>query len=108
MSDVTMLLKGAAGGDTVSLNRLYDQVYSELRAIAIQKMAAESPGHTLQATALVNEAYLRLGGSGGIEFAGLCPCLAGRGNARRRARLSAGRTSLFLRPGGRHNLLFAK
>ena len=37
MSDVTMLLKNAAGGDTVSLNRLYEQVYSELRAIAIHK-----------------------------------------------------------------------
>src|SRR5262245_31201517 len=68
MSDVKMLLKGAAGGDAASLNRLYDQVYSEPRTIALQKMAAEKPGHTLQATALVNEAYLRLGGSGGIKF----------------------------------------
>ena len=68
MSDVTKLMEGAAGGDTVSLNRLYDEVYSELRAIAVQKMAAERPGHTLQATALVHEAYLRLGGADHRKF----------------------------------------
>jgi len=48
MSDVTKLLGNAAGGDSHSVNQLYDQVYAELRAIAGQKMASERPGHTLQ------------------------------------------------------------
>jgi hypothetical protein len=46
-----------------SLNLLYDQLYAELRAIAVRKMASERPGHTLQPTVLVHEAYLRLGGA---------------------------------------------
>ncbi|MFN9854063.1 MAG: ECF-type sigma factor [Planctomycetota bacterium] len=50
----------AAHGDAHSLNQLYDRVYAELRAIAAHKMAAERDGHTLQPTALVHEAYLRL------------------------------------------------
>ena len=99
MSDVTMLLKGAAGGDTVSLNRLYDQVYSELRAIAIQKMAAESPGHTLQPTALVNEAYLRLGGSGGIEFANRAHFFGAAAEAMRRILIECARRRLAAKRG---------
>ena len=99
MSDVTMLLKDAAGGDTVSLNRLYDQVYSELRAIAIQKMAAESPGHTLQPTALVNEAYLRLGGSGGIEFANRAHFFGAAAEAMRRILIERARRRLAAKRG---------
>ena len=99
MSDVTMLLKGAAGGDAVSLNRLYDQVYSELRAIALQKMAAENPGHTLQATALVNEAYLRLGGSGGIEFANRAHFFGAAAEAMRRILIERARRRLAAKRG---------
>ena len=54
MSELTRLLNNAAGGDTVSMNQLYDLVYAELRSIAVQKMAAERPDHTLQPTALVH------------------------------------------------------
>src|SRR6266481_3784669 len=68
MSELTRLLNNAAGGDTVSLNQLYDLVFAELRAMAAHKMASERPGHTLQPTALVNEAYLRLGRSEGFKF----------------------------------------
>ena len=68
MSELTRLLENAAGGDTVSLNQLYELVFAELRAIAAHKMASERPGHTLQPTALVNEAYLRLGSSEGFKF----------------------------------------
>ena len=53
MSELTRLLNNAAGGDTVSLNQLYDLVFAQLRAIAAHKMASERPGHTLQPTALV-------------------------------------------------------
>src|SRR5262245_51147306 len=63
MTDVTKLLQGAAQGDPASANQLFDLVYAELRTIAVQKMATERPEHTLQPTALVNEAYLRLGGA---------------------------------------------
>src|SRR5258708_12289166 len=68
MSELTRLLNNAAGGDTVSLNQLYDLVFGELRVIAAHKMASERPGHTLQPTALVSEAYLRLSGSKGFKF----------------------------------------
>jgi len=99
MSDVTMLLKGAAGGDTLSLNRLYDEVYSELRAIAVQKMAAENPAHTLQATALVNEAYLRLGGSGGIQFDNRAHFFGAAAEAMRRILIERARRRLAIKRG---------
>ena len=68
MHDVTKLLADAAAGDANAMNQLYEQVYAELRAIAAHKMASERKGHTLQATALVHEAYLRMGASKGIKF----------------------------------------
>ena len=68
MHDVTKLLGDAADGDTDALNRLYEGIYSELRAIAAKKMASERHGHTLQPTALVNEAYLRMGASRETKF----------------------------------------
>ena len=52
----------------MAVNTLYEQVYAELRAIAAQKMASERKEHTLQPTALVNEAYLRMGASKSIKF----------------------------------------
>jgi RNA polymerase sigma factor (TIGR02999 family) len=58
--NVTELL-GAAEGDAVR-DELYEAVYAELRAIAVRKMASERPGHTLQPTALVHEAWLKFGG----------------------------------------------
>jgi RNA polymerase sigma factor (TIGR02999 family) len=58
--DVTLLLRAWGGGDKQALDRLAPMVYRELRRIAGRMMAAERPNHTLQATALVNEAYVRL------------------------------------------------
>ncbi len=58
--DVTLLLQAWGGGDKQALDRLAPLVYRELRRIAGRMMAAERPNHTLQATALVNEAYVRL------------------------------------------------
>jgi RNA polymerase sigma factor (TIGR02999 family) len=57
---VTALLDRVAAGDPQSTDLLLDAVYGQLRKIAQQRMKAENPGHTLQATALVHEAYLRL------------------------------------------------
>ncbi len=62
MSNLTHLLEAAAAGDRQAAADLLPLVYDELRALAAVRMAAESPGHTLDATALVHEAYLRLVG----------------------------------------------
>jgi RNA polymerase sigma factor (TIGR02999 family) len=59
-ADVTVLLDRVAAGDRQSTDRLLEAVYGQLRRIAQQRMKDEKPGHTLQATALVHEAYLRL------------------------------------------------
>jgi len=60
MSEVTQILSAIEQGDPCAAERLLPLVYTELRKLAAQKMAQEAPGHTLQATALVHEAYLRL------------------------------------------------
>lgn len=61
MSDVTLLLQRLQQGDSLAADELAPLVYTELRRLAAAKMARERPGHTLQATALVHEAWLRLG-----------------------------------------------
>src|SRR4051812_4835426 len=61
MSEATRLLDAAAAGDRQAAAGLLPLVYDELRKLAAARMAAESAGHTLQPTALVHEAYLRLG-----------------------------------------------
>jgi RNA polymerase sigma factor (TIGR02999 family) len=59
-SDVTQILSAIEGGDPHAAEQLLPLVYQELRQLAAQKLAQEKPGQTLQATALVHEAYLRL------------------------------------------------
>lgn len=99
MSDVTRLIGEASGGDALSLNQLYELVYTELRTIATGKMAGERTDHTLQATALVHEAYLRLGGAERFCFENRAHFFASAAeamrrilvdNARRRGRLKRG------------------
>jgi RNA polymerase sigma factor (TIGR02999 family) len=63
MSDVTRILSAIERGDAHAAEQLLPVVYEELRKLAAQKLAQEKPGQTLQATALVHEAYLRLVGS---------------------------------------------
>jgi RNA polymerase sigma factor (TIGR02999 family) len=60
MSDVTQILNAIDAGDPHAAGQLLPLVYDELRKLAAQKLAHEKPGQTLQATALVHEAYLRL------------------------------------------------
>ncbi len=62
MSDVTRILNAIERGDAKATDELLPLVYEELRVLAAQKLSHERPGHTLQATALVHEAYLRLVG----------------------------------------------
>src|ERR1700686_3270978 len=60
MNEVTRILSAIEQGDTHAAEQLLPLVYDELRKLAAQKLAQEAPGQTLQATALVHEAYLRL------------------------------------------------
>ena len=64
MSDVTRILSAIEQGDPQAAHQLLPLVYDELRRLAAQKLASEKPGQTLDATALVHEAYLRLLGPG--------------------------------------------
>lgn len=70
MSDVTHILKAVEAGDAHAAEQLLPLVYGELRKLAAQRLAAERPGQTLDATALVHEAYLRLTGGASFESRG--------------------------------------
>ena len=67
MSEVTQILHAIAGGDPHAASQLLPLVYDELRLLASQWLAQETPGQTLQPTALVHEAYVRLTGTSGPE-----------------------------------------
>jgi RNA polymerase sigma factor (TIGR02999 family) len=99
MSDVTRILLDIERGDTKAAEQLLPLVYDELRKLAAQKLAHEKPGQTLQATALVHEAYLRLVGaddpgwdSRGHFFAAAAEAMRRIlvDNARRKAAIKAG------------------
>jgi RNA polymerase sigma factor (TIGR02999 family) len=66
--EVTRLLADWGRGDRSALDKLFPLVHAELRRIARRQMSQERAGHTLQATALVNEAYLKLAGQEGFEW----------------------------------------
>src|SRR5262245_60459150 len=86
MSEVTRLLDAVQRGDSNAAEQLFPVVYDELRRIARAHMANERAGHTLQATALVHEAYLRLIGDGrdGDNFDGRGHFFAAAAEAMRR------------------------
>jgi RNA polymerase sigma factor (TIGR02999 family) len=67
MSDVTQILNAIEAGDDQAANQLLPLVYDELRKLAAAQMSREKPGHTLDATALVHEAWLRLVGDQRFE-----------------------------------------
>jgi RNA polymerase sigma factor (TIGR02999 family) len=69
MADLDRILRAAQEGDPAAASELAALLYDELHALARREMAGERVGHTLQPTALVNEAYLRLAGDGGARFA---------------------------------------
>src|SRR3954471_13732332 len=82
MTDVTRILSAIERGDPQAAEQLLPLVYEELRKLAAQRLANEKPGQTLQATALVHEAYLRLvvGGGGAGESGGEPQAWNGRGH----------------------------
>ena len=80
MNEVTSLLQSAAGGDPLASEQLLPLVYDELRKLAAVRLAQEQPGQTLQPTALVHEAYLRLVGRSDSSPAGEPPHWNSRGH----------------------------
>jgi RNA polymerase sigma factor (TIGR02999 family) len=101
MSDVTRLLDAAAAGDPKAAAELLPLVYDELRKLAAARMAAEAPGQTLQPTALVHEAYLRLvGGSQPQDWNGRGHFFAAAAEAMRRVLVEAARGKGRVKRGG--------
>src|SRR5437899_11690759 len=98
MSDVTHLIEAAHAGDRRAAAALLPLVYDELRALAAARMAAEAPGHTLDATALVHEAYLRLAGD--QQFDGRGHFFAAAAEAMRRLLVNHARDRSRLKRGG--------
>jgi RNA polymerase sigma factor (TIGR02999 family) len=98
MSDVTHLLDAAVAGDRHAAAELLPLVYVELRQLAAARMAAESPGQTLEATALVHEAYLRLVGE--RQFDGQGHFFAAAAEAMRRILINHARDRKRLKRGG--------
>jgi len=100
MSDVTRILTAIEQGDPKAADQLLPLVYGELRKLAASKMARESPGQTLQPTALVHEAWLRLVGSANPEFDGRAHFFAAAAEAMRRILIDKARRKRALRHGG--------
>jgi RNA polymerase sigma factor (TIGR02999 family) len=101
MPDVTELLDAAAGGDPKAAAELLPLVYDELHKLAAARMAAEKPGQTLQATALVHEAFLRLVGEGAPPgWNGRGHFFAAAAEAMRRILVETARRKGRLRHGG--------
>src|SRR6188472_2506197 len=101
MSNVTRLLEAAAAGDRRAAADLLPLVYDELRKLAAARMAAEAPGHTLDATALVHEAYLRLVGD--QQFDGRGHFFAAAAEAMRRVLVNHARDRSRRKRGGGRN-----
>src|SRR5216110_535979 len=101
MADVTQILSAIEQGDPHAAEQLLPLVYDELRKLAAQKLAQEKPGQTLQATALVHEAYLRLIGSEQAQdWNGRGHFFAAAAEAMRRILVEKARHKYRLRHGG--------
>ena len=100
MSDVTRVLSQIESGDPTAAEQLLPLVYDELRKLAAAKLAHEQPGQTLQATALVHEAYLRLvGAEQGQFWDSRGHFFAAAAEAMRRLLVESGRRKLSLKRG---------
>src|SRR5262245_42425876 len=101
MSDVTQILGAIEQGDPGASEQLLPLVYDELRRLAAQKLAREEPGQTLQPTALVHEAYLRLVGPGEEQpWDNRVHFLAAAAEAMRRILIDRARDRKRLKQGG--------
>jgi RNA polymerase sigma factor (TIGR02999 family) len=100
MNDVTRILSAVEQGEPGASEQLLPLVYDELRKLAARKLAREEPGQTLQATALVHEAYLRLVGAGDHGWNGRGHFFAAAAEAMRRILVDRARRTGRLRHGG--------
>ena len=100
MSDVTRILNAIDEGDTRAVDKLLPAVYQELRQLAAQKLSREAPGQTLQATALVHEAYLRLVGTDARDWNSRTHFFAAAAEAMRRILIENARRKHRLKRGG--------
>lgn len=100
MSDLTRILEAAQQGDPTAADQLLPLVYDELRRLAAAKMANEAAGHTLQPTALVHEAWLRLIGNENQKWDGRAHFFAAAAEAMRRILIDSARRKRAVRHGG--------
>lgn len=101
MNDVTRILSAIEQGDRVAAEQLLPLVYDELRKLAAQKMSLEKPGQTLQATALVHEAFVRLvGPTQGRQWDSRGHFFAAAAEAMRRILINRARDKQRLKRGG--------
>src|SRR5579863_1800537 len=100
MSEATLLLNAVEQGDPKAAERLLELLYEELRRLAASKMAREDPGQTLQPTALVHEAWLRLVGSQNPKFENRAHFFSAAAEAMRRILIDRARRKLRIRHGG--------
>jgi RNA polymerase sigma factor (TIGR02999 family) len=100
MGEATILLDAAQHGDPKAADKLLELVYDELRQLATHRMAAEPPGQTLQPTALVHEAWLRLVGSESPNFENRAHFFSAAAEAMRRILIERARRRASLRRGG--------
>jgi RNA polymerase sigma factor (TIGR02999 family) len=98
--EVTRLLSRAQSGDAKATNDLFPFVYDELRELAGRFLAGERAGHTLQPTALVNEAYMRLVGPGGTQWENRAHFFGAAAQAIRRILTDHARAKQSLKRGG--------
>ena len=99
MSDLTHILARAEQGDPKAAEELLPLVYDELRRLAAHKMSGEAPGHTLQPTALVHEAWLRLGAGAQREWQGRTHFFATAAETMRRVLVDRARRRLAAKRG---------
>jgi RNA polymerase sigma factor (TIGR02999 family) len=100
MSELTRILQSAAGGRTKAAAELLPLVYEELRKLAASKMAGESSNQTLQPTALVHEAWLRLTGNENVKWEGRAHFFGAAAEAMRRILIDNARRKHAQRHGG--------
>jgi RNA polymerase sigma factor (TIGR02999 family) len=100
MSDATLLISAVEQGDIKAADKLLELVYDELRRLATHRMAQEAPGHTLQPTALVHEAWLRLVGAENAKFENRAHFFAAAAEAMRRILIDRARRRGTRRHGG--------
>jgi RNA polymerase sigma factor (TIGR02999 family) len=99
MSEVTQILDAVRAGEDAAAGRLFELVYAELRQVAAQKMARESAAHTLQPTALVHEAWLRVGADAQPHWQNRAHFFAAAAEAMRRILVDRARRKLAQRRG---------